>query len=80
MDDAEREIQRGMKRARHHDAIEDYLEEYTGILREFEAENTIEGDSDIAMVATNGPPWYDSKTRKLLDPEKVKIGMDKGRG
>eukprot|EP00972_Heterocapsa_arctica_P067487 9960093-Heterocapsa_arctica.AAC.1 len=62
MEDVERQIQRGMKRARDHEAIEDYLEEYAGILSEFEAENKIEGDSDIAMVATNGPPWYDSKT------------------
>eukprot|EP00972_Heterocapsa_arctica_P045667 6740372-Heterocapsa_arctica.AAC.1 len=70
MDDAEREIQRGMKRARDHEAIEDYLEEYTGRLREFEAENKVEGDTDVAMVATSGPPWYDSRTGKLLDPEK----------
>eukprot|EP00972_Heterocapsa_arctica_P063459 9364017-Heterocapsa_arctica.AAC.1 len=70
-------MQRGMKRARDHEAIEDYLEEYTGRLREFEAENKMEGD--VAMVATSGLPWYDSKTGKLLDPEKVKIGMEKER-
>eukprot|EP00972_Heterocapsa_arctica_P081806 12056990-Heterocapsa_arctica.AAC.1 len=32
------------------------------------------------MVATSGPPWYDTKTGKLLNPEKVKVGMDKERG
>eukprot|EP00972_Heterocapsa_arctica_P090352 13327890-Heterocapsa_arctica.AAC.1 len=52
MDDAEREIQRGLKRARDHEAIEDYLEEYTGRLRDFEEESKIEGDADIVMVAT----------------------------
>eukprot|EP00972_Heterocapsa_arctica_P084652 12468262-Heterocapsa_arctica.AAC.1 len=70
MDDAEREIQRGLKRARGHEDIEDYLEEYTGRLRDFEEEKKVEEDADIAMVATSGPPWYDTRTGKVLDPEK----------
>eukprot|EP00972_Heterocapsa_arctica_P031030 4565233-Heterocapsa_arctica.AAC.1 len=71
MEDAEREIQRGMKRARDRDAIEHYLEEYAGRLREFNAEEEEDAQqSDIAMVATSGPPWYDSRTGKELDPEK----------
>eukprot|EP00972_Heterocapsa_arctica_P052889 7786010-Heterocapsa_arctica.AAC.1 len=69
-----------MKRARDHEDIEDYLEEYTGRLRDFEGESKIEGDADIAMVTTSGPPWYDTRTGEVLDPEKVKIGMDKERG
>eukprot|EP00972_Heterocapsa_arctica_P012151 1782459-Heterocapsa_arctica.AAC.1 len=32
------------------------------------------------MVATSEPPWYDSRTGKLLDLKKVAIGMDKERG
>eukprot|EP00972_Heterocapsa_arctica_P090676 13380412-Heterocapsa_arctica.AAC.1 len=32
------------------------------------------------MVATSGPPWYDSRTGKALDPEKATVGMDKERG
>eukprot|EP00972_Heterocapsa_arctica_P093951 13856559-Heterocapsa_arctica.AAC.1 len=32
------------------------------------------------MVATSGPPLYDSRTGKELDPKKVAIGMDKERG
>eukprot|EP00972_Heterocapsa_arctica_P077000 11354742-Heterocapsa_arctica.AAC.1 len=32
------------------------------------------------MVATSGPPWYDSRTGKELDPKKVAIGMDKELG
>eukprot|EP00972_Heterocapsa_arctica_P046661 6886102-Heterocapsa_arctica.AAC.1 len=79
MDGAEREIQRGLKCARDHENIEEYLEEYTGRLRDFEEENKDE-DADIAMVATSGPPWYDTNTGKLLDPEMVKVGMDKERG
>eukprot|EP00972_Heterocapsa_arctica_P048075 7090205-Heterocapsa_arctica.AAC.1 len=70
MDDAEREIQRGTKRARDHEDIEDYLEVYTGRLRDFEEESKIEGDADIAKVTASGPPWYDARTGKVLDPEK----------
>ena len=76
MDDAEREVQRGLKRARDHEDIEDYLEEYTGRLRGF-GEEKLDEDVDIAMVTTSGPPWYDTKSGKLLDEEKVKVGMDK---
>eukprot|EP00972_Heterocapsa_arctica_P057919 8545667-Heterocapsa_arctica.AAC.1 len=70
-----------MKRARDRDAIEDYLEEYAGRLREFNAEEEENAQpGDIAMVATGGPPWHDSKTGKELDPKKVAIGMDKEQG
>eukprot|EP00972_Heterocapsa_arctica_P100977 14883761-Heterocapsa_arctica.AAC.1 len=68
-----------MKRARDHEDIEDYLEESTGRLRDFDAESG-EQEGDVAMVTTSGPPWYDSRTGKELDPEKEKIGMEKERG
>eukprot|EP00972_Heterocapsa_arctica_P045160 6667340-Heterocapsa_arctica.AAC.1 len=25
------------------------------------------------MVTTSGPPWYDTRTGKVLDPEKMRI-------
>ncbi|CAE8639057.1 unnamed protein product, partial [Polarella glacialis] len=62
-------IQMGEKRGRE-GADEEGNEEFAGRVK------TSEGSQDeLAYVAKAGPPWYDSVDGRLLDEDRVKIGV-----
>ena len=67
-DKAEEEIQRGMKRARGDQNYEEFMEELEGRVHR-----------EIGAVASEGPPWYDTRTGALLNTKLVEEAMDRER-
>eukprot|EP00972_Heterocapsa_arctica_P006089 896001-Heterocapsa_arctica.AAC.1 len=66
LEDQEKEIQRGTRRVREEEEVEEMAEEIRGRLR----------SSMVNLVAWDGPPWHDSRTGALLNPKLVDKGME----